>query len=89
MTNSTNDIQKETKVKGQKLGTVTTFKCLRVAASDDVPKAEIGTSKKKGHWIILLTLVKKRELRKFGQIKIFRLSKDNSAGHSDRQKKKR
>ena len=35
MTNSTSGIQREIKVKGQKLGTVTSFKYLGAAVSDD------------------------------------------------------
>ena len=38
MTNSANDIQREIKVKGQKLGTVTSFKYLRAVVSDDNSK---------------------------------------------------
>ena len=34
MTNSANDIQREIKVKGQKLGTVTSFKYLGAVISD-------------------------------------------------------
>ena len=40
MTNSANGIQRETKVKGQKLGTVTTFKYLGAVVSDDGSKPE-------------------------------------------------
>ena len=36
MTNSANGIQREIKVKGQKLGTVTSFKYLRAVVSDDL-----------------------------------------------------
>ena len=35
MTNNANGIQREIKVKGQKLGTVTTFKNLEVFVSDN------------------------------------------------------
>ena len=41
MTNSANGIQREIKVKGQKLGTVTTFKYLGAVVSDDGSKPEI------------------------------------------------
>ena len=41
MTNSANGIQKEIKVKGQKLGTVTSFKYLGAVVSDDGSKPEI------------------------------------------------
>ena len=41
MTNSANGIQRETKVKGQKLGTVTSFKYLGAVVSDDGSKPEI------------------------------------------------
>ena len=41
MTNSTNDIQREIKVKGQKLGTVTSFNYLGAVVSDDGSKPEI------------------------------------------------
>ena len=41
MTNSANDIQREIKVKGQKLGTVTSFKYLGPVVSDDGSKPEI------------------------------------------------
>ena len=41
MTNSTNGIQREIKVKGQKLGTVTSFKYLGAIVSDDRYKPEI------------------------------------------------
>ena len=41
MTNSANGIQREIKVKRQKLGTVTSFKYLGAVVSDDGPKAEI------------------------------------------------
>ena len=41
MTNSANGIQKEIKVKRQKLGTVTSFKYLRAVVSDDGSKPEI------------------------------------------------
>ena len=41
MTNSGNGIQKEAKVKGQKLGTVTSFKYLGAVVSDDGSKSEI------------------------------------------------
>ena len=41
MTNSANGIQREIKVKGQKLGTVTSFKYLGAAVSDDGFKPEI------------------------------------------------
>ena len=40
MTNSANGIQREIKVKGQKLGTVTSFKYLGVVVSDDGSKPE-------------------------------------------------
>ena len=40
MTNSANGIQRETKFKGQKLGTVTRFKYLGVIVSDDDQKSE-------------------------------------------------
>ena len=41
MTNSTNGIQREIKVKGQKLGTVTSFKYLGAVVSDDGSKPEV------------------------------------------------
>ena len=41
MTNSTNGIQKVIKVKGQKLGTVTSFKYLGAVVSDDGSKPEV------------------------------------------------
>ena len=41
MTNSANGIQREIKVKGQKLGTVTSFKCFGAVVSDDASKPEI------------------------------------------------
>ena len=41
MTNSANGIQREIKVKGQKLGTVTTFKYLGAVVSDDGCKPEV------------------------------------------------
>ena len=41
MTNSANGIQREIKVKGQKLGFVTSFKYLGAVVSDDGPKPEI------------------------------------------------
>ena len=41
MTNSANGIQREIKVKGQKLGTVTSFKYLGAVVSDDGPKPEV------------------------------------------------
>ena len=41
MTNSINGIQREIKVKGQKLGTVTSFKYLGAVVSDDGFKPEI------------------------------------------------
>ena len=41
MTNSTNVIQREIKVKGQKLGTVTRFKYLGAVVSDDGSKPEV------------------------------------------------
>ena len=41
MANSPNDIQREINVKGQKLGTVTSFKYLGVVVSDDGPKPEV------------------------------------------------
>ena len=41
MTNSVNGIQKEIKVKGQKLGTVTSFKYLGAFVSDDGSKPEV------------------------------------------------
>ena len=41
MTNSANGIQREIKVKGQKLGTVTNFKCLGAVVSDDGSKPEV------------------------------------------------
>ena len=41
MTNSANDIQREIKVKGQKLGTVTSFKYLGAFFSDEGSKPEI------------------------------------------------
>ena len=39
MSNSTNGIQREVKVKGQKLGTVTSFKYLGAVVSEDGSKA--------------------------------------------------
>ena len=44
MTNSANGIQKEIKVKGQKLGAVTSFKYLGAVVSDDGSKPEVLTS---------------------------------------------
>ena len=41
MTNSVNGIQREIKVKGQKLGTVTSFKYLAAVVSDDGSKPEV------------------------------------------------
>ena len=41
MTNSANGIQREIKVKGQKLGTVTSFKYLGAVVSDDGSETEI------------------------------------------------
>ena len=41
MTNSPNGIQREIRVKGQKLGTLTSFKYLGVVVSDDDSKPEI------------------------------------------------
>ena len=41
MTNCANCIQREIKVKGQKLGIVTSFKYLRAVVSDDGSKPEI------------------------------------------------
>ena len=41
MTNSANGIQREMKVKGQKLGTVTSFNYLRAVVSDDGSKPEV------------------------------------------------
>ena len=41
MTNSAYGIQREIKVKGQKLGTVTSFKCLGAVVSDDGSKPEV------------------------------------------------
>ena len=41
MTNSANCTQREIKVKGQKLGTVTSFKYIGAVVSDDGPKPEI------------------------------------------------
>ena len=41
MTNSANDIQREIKVKGQKLGTVTSFKYLEAYVSDEDSKPEV------------------------------------------------
>ena len=41
MTNSVNDIQEEIKVKGQKLGTVTSFKYHRAVVLDDGFKPEV------------------------------------------------
>ena len=41
MTNSTNGIQREINVKGQKLGTVTSFKYLGAIASDEESKPEV------------------------------------------------
>ena len=41
MTNSTNGIQREIKVKGQKLGTVTSFKYHGAVVSDDGSKPEV------------------------------------------------
>ena len=44
MTNSANGIQREIKVKGQKLGTVTSFKYLGAVVSDDGSKPEVLSS---------------------------------------------
>ena len=41
MTNSANGIQREMKVKGQKLGTVTSFKYLGAVVSDDGSKQQV------------------------------------------------
>ena len=41
MTNSANDIQREIKVKGQKLSTVTSFKYIGAVVSDDGSKPEV------------------------------------------------
>ena len=41
MTNSTNDSQRERKVKGQKLGTVTSFQYLGANVSDEGSKPEV------------------------------------------------
>ena len=41
MTNSANGIQREIKIKGQTLGTVTSFKYLGAVVSDDGSKPEI------------------------------------------------
>ena len=41
MTNSANGIQREIKVKGQKLGTVTSFKSLGAIVSDEGSKLEV------------------------------------------------
>ena len=41
MTNSANGIQREVKVKGQKLGTITSFKYLGAVVSDDGSKPEV------------------------------------------------
>ena len=41
MTNSANGIQREIKVKGQKLGTVTSFRYLEAVVSDDGTKPEV------------------------------------------------
>ena len=41
MTNSANGIQGEIKLKGQKLGSVTNFKCLGAVVSDDGSKPEV------------------------------------------------
>ena len=41
MTNSANGIEREIKVKGQKLGTVTSFKYLGADVSDDGSKPEV------------------------------------------------
>ena len=41
MTNSASGIQREIKVRGQKLGTVTSFKYLRAVVSDDGSKPEV------------------------------------------------
>ena len=41
MTNSANSIQREIKVKGQKLGTLTSFKYLGAVVSDDGSKLEV------------------------------------------------
>ena len=45
MTNSANGIQREIKVKGQKLGTVTNFKYLGAVVSDDGSKAGVLSCK--------------------------------------------
>ena len=41
MTNSANDIQREIKVKGQKMGTITSFRRLGVVLSDKGSKSEV------------------------------------------------
>ena len=50
MTNSANGIQREIKVKGQKLGTVTSFKYIGAVVSDDVSKATAALTKLNSIW---------------------------------------
>ena len=45
MTNSANDIQREIKAKGQKLGIVTSFMYPGAVVSDDGSKAEVLSSR--------------------------------------------
>ena len=55
MTNSANGIQKEIKVKGQRLGTITSFKYLEAVVSDEGSKSEI-LSKISQATAVLITL---------------------------------
>ena len=56
MTNIANGIQREIKVKGQKLGTVTSFKYIGAVDSDDGSKPEVLT--RIAHAIAALTKLK-------------------------------
>ena len=81
MTNSANGIQREIKVKGQKLGTVTSFKYLGVVISDDgakpevflrIPQATAALTKLKPIWrYINISLVSKVKLMRSLVISIF------------------
>ena len=51
MTNSANGIQREIRVKGQKLGTVTSFKYLGAVVSDDGSKPEGGDRVARRCWV--------------------------------------
>ena len=51
MTNSANGIQREIKVKGQKLGTVTSFSYLGTVVSDDGSKLDGGGRVVRWCWV--------------------------------------